>query len=426
MNISWERIAAWMMALAALVILPGSVLLILMNPAGHDERVWEFLTGAVFGCGAPILGLVILRHQPRNRIGWLWLVIGLTIAFGSLSQGLKYYANSNPSSGYSSLIFTILIFSETAYIIRFICLMLLMLWFPDGKPPTPRWRILHPWVVLSFILLTLELFAQKVPWSNVDGVVRGAPLVDNPIGFLPVARSPIYELMAPIGFLSIVGMSLLAAMAMLLRYRSATQQARAQILWFVVGGVIYASSFVASIALLNYSTLLPGVLTNLAILPFYLAIGIAITRYQLYDISVFIRRTLQYSLVTGVLALIYFGSVTVLQSLFTAISGQQSTLAVVLSTLAIAALFNPLRRRVQELIDRRFYRQKYDAEQALASFNEAARSETDLQALVNRLVSVVQETTQPENVLVWLDPMSERRQTIPGAAPTPAVKQAKR
>lgn len=402
MNISWERIAPWMMALAALVVLPGSVILILMNPAGHDERVLEFLTGAVFGCGTPILGLVILRHQPRNRIGWLWLVIGLTIAFGSLSQGLKYYTNSNPASGYSSLIFTILLFSETAYIIRFICLMLLMLWFPDGKPPTPRWRILHPWVVLSFILLTLELFAQKVPWSNVDGVVREAPLVDNPIGFLPVALSPIYEWMAPIGFLSIVGMSLLAALAMLLRYRSATQQARAQILWFVVGGVIYASSFVASIALIDYSTSLPGILTNLAILPFYLAIGIAITRYQLYDISVFIRRTLQYSLVTGVLALIYFGSVTVLQSLFTAISGQESTLAVVLSTLAIAALFNPLRRRVQAAVDRRFYRRKYDAELAMQAFATTTRGDVDMHRLEGALLEVVEHTVQPERVVLWM------------------------
>ncbi len=410
MNISWERIAPWMMALAALVILPGSVILILMNPAGHDERVWEFLTGAVFGCGAPILGLVILRHQPRNRIGWLWLVIGLTIAFGSLSQGLKYYTNSNPSTDYSSLIFTILLFSETAYILRFICLMLLMLWFPDGKPPTPRWRILHLWVVLSFILLTLELFAQKVPWSNVEGLVRGAPLVDNPIGFLPVALSPIYELMAPIGFLSIVGMSLLAALAMLLRYRSATQQVRAQILWFAVGGVIYASSFVASIALIDYSTLLPGVLTNLAILPFYLAIGIAITRYQLYDISVFIRRTLQYSLVTAVLALVYFGSVTVLQSLFASFSGQQSTLAIVLSTLAIAALFNPLRRRVQAAVDQRFYRQKYDADQALSDFAAAARSQADLSQLVEQLNKVVQLTIQPASVSIWLYSLNTPRQ----------------
>jgi hypothetical protein len=188
----------------------------------------------------------------------------------------------------------------------------------------------------------------------------------------------------------------------LLGCRSATQQARAQILWFVVGGVIYASSFVASIALLDYSTLLPGVLTNLAILPFYLAIGIAITRYQLYDISVFIRRTLQYSLVTGVLALIYFGSVTVLQSLFTAISGQESTLAVVLSTLAIAALFNPLRRRVQEAVDRRFFRRSYDAERALSAFAAIARTEADADHLTGRLVAVVQETLQPADASLWL------------------------
>ena len=140
MNISWERLVAWAMALVALVVLPVSIILMLVNPAGQDERAWEFLIGAIVGCGAPILGLIILRKQPHNRVGWLWLVIGLAIAFSSLSQGLKYYANSTTTAGYSSLIFTFLLFNDTANIIVFICFMLMMLWFPDGKLPSPRWR----------------------------------------------------------------------------------------------------------------------------------------------------------------------------------------------------------------------------------------------------------------------------------------------
>jgi hypothetical protein len=133
-------------------------------------------------------------------------------------------------------------------------------------------------------------------------------------------------------------------------------------------------------------------------------LAVAITRYHLFDIDLLIRRTLVYALLSGMLGVVYLGSVTLLQGLFTSLTGQTSPAAIVLSTLGIAALFNTLRRRIQQFIDRRFYRQKYNAEQALVSFARAARSETDLEELGSQMLLLVQKTVQPEHLSLWLKP----------------------
>jgi hypothetical protein len=143
------------------------------------------------------------------------------------------------------------------------------------------------------------------------------------------------------------------------------------------------------------------------------AIGFAVLKYQLYAIDIIIRRTLTYSVISLMLASVYFGSILFLQTLFSSLTGQRSPVAIVLSTLVIAALFNPIRGRVQDFIDRRFYRAKYDAEQTLARFTATARDEVDIDQLTTALLGVVEETMQPEQVVLWLRSTSEEQNPYP-------------
>jgi len=137
--------------------------------------------------------------------------------------------------------------------------------------------------------------------------------------------------------------------------------------------------------------------------------GIAVLRYRLYDIDIIINRTLVYGSLSATLVALYFGGIVVLQRVFVLLTGQQSTLAVVASTLLIAALFTPLRRRIQGFIDRRFYRRKYDARKTLEAFSTKLKNETDLESLDNELVGVVRETMQPAHVSFWLRPDARRK-----------------
>jgi len=153
------------------------------------------------------------------------------------------------------------------------------------------------------------------------------------------------------------------------------------------------------------------VLLTIGLVGIPISMGIAILRYRLFEIDLIINRTLVYGSLTAILALFYFGSVTALQSLFSLLTGQGDTLAIVASTLAIAALFNPLRGRIQGFVDRRFYRRKYDAAKTLKAFGARLREETDLEKISDGLVGVVRETMQPSHVSLWLSsfPSSPKR-----------------
>jgi hypothetical protein len=260
--------------------------------------------------------------------------------------------------------------------------------FPDGRF-VPRWS---RWFALALIALTVPNFFfpdSPLNWGQWPGWM----------GF-PV-------------FATILGSGVLAQVY---RYRKASGPSqRRQTKWVVFGFVVGITGFLALILL--SATLLPaldasgllvdligGLSINLVVLVIPVTFGVAVLRYRLFDIDVIINRTLVYGSLTATLALTYLGGVVLLQSVFRAVTGQESTLAIVASTLAIAALFNPLRRRVQSFVDRRFYRSKYDARKTLEAFSTKLRDETNLPTLNAELVEAVRQTMQPAHVSLLLLP----------------------
>jgi hypothetical protein len=242
------------------------------------------------------------------------------------------------------------------------------------------------------------------------GPIRGLEPIENPLGLEGVPT------VAVLTEAMLYALGLVAATSVLMRLRRSRGEERQQIKWFAYAGVLLATSTAityvlseaSSLRWLGWAAFLPAML-GMAGIP--VAVGIAIFKYRLYEIDIIINRTLVYGLLTAILAGVYFGGVTATQVVFTALTGQeeQPQLAIVVSTLVIAALFTPLRRRIQSFIDRRFYRRKYDARKTLDAFSAKLRNDTDLDALSDDLVGVVRETMQPAHVSLWLRPETAQR-----------------
>jgi hypothetical protein len=308
-----------------------------------------------------------------------------------------YESLAVPPAQPSALFLLGLWFTNWSWLLLIFPLLFVILYFPTGRLPSPRWRWLRAlglglvayFMVVTALLPELNVPVEPVPWT-----------VPNPIGIASLGFS------MPVWIALLLTFVVGSVASLFVRFRRADPVERSQIKW-----LLYASGvFLVVYAGAGFGADMGGsgndifeVALFLSILSLPVAIAIAILRYRLWDIDVVIRKTLLYAVLTALLALVYFGSVILLQQLFGALTGiEQSTLAVVISTLAIAALFTPLRRRIQDAIDRRFYRKKYNAQQVLAQFAITARDETDLDALLAELVRVVDETLQPEHVSVWL------------------------
>ncbi len=348
----------------------------------------EALSGLIFIFAIPAyatVGAVVATLRPKNAVGWLCLALSLLLTLigmplGTGALGIPWYI----VDWIRALAWNLMVPPLP------VTLMLLV--FPEGRLPSRRW-----WAVVGIALVGYALTVLEVvlPYSLSAYTALG--------------------LLGEIGTWTSVAVLLASIAAVVLQWRRITTLERQQIKWLVymvalaiVAGLgVVASGYLwgtfSYIKVFVTVALVAGVGLGIPA-----AIGVAVLRYRLYEIDVLINRTLVYGLLTATLVAVYLGAVVLLQRLFVILTGEQSTLAVVASTLAIAALFNPLRRRIQSFIDRRFYRRKYDAAKTLEAFSAKLRDETDLDSLSDDLVGVVSETLQPAHVSLWLRPQEDK------------------
>ncbi len=412
------RAASWlswsMCALCVGMAALGVLFLVLLRRFPHDVIVDQWLHNVMVSVAfSPVLavvpvltfstmGAVIASRQPDNPIGWIFCAIGFLGGVRLVSTEYAAYSlvaeSGLPPGG--KVLAWIACWLWVPDVGLYLCLALL---FPNGRLPSTHWRP-FAWFIAAVVT------AGTVAVALSPGPIRGLEPIDNPLGLerFPQAAVLTEALLYALG--------LVAVASVLMRLQRSRGEERQQIKWFAYAGVLlvistiitYVLSEATSLWWVGWVVFVPAMI-GIAGLP--VGVGIAILRYRLYEIDILINRTLVYSALTTLLVVLYFCGIVVLQSLIVLLTGQQSTLAVVASTLLIAALFTPLRRRIQSFIDRRFYRRKYDARKTLEAFSAKLRDETDLEALNSELVGVVMETMQPAHVSLWLRPDTPSQRT---------------
>jgi hypothetical protein len=396
---------AWSLCALSLALTALSLILLALNLSYPNTYIYDYwLENTIQAVSFSIIGAIIASRLPANPVGWLFCAAACTIAVECLSAEYAIYALvARPDSLPMGEALAWLAF--WAWIPSIGCIVLSLLLFPNGELPSSRWR----WLAWLSVLLTM---AGAVWVALSPGAIGNLGSIRNPLGIesLPRGYKPVQTIMSAL--LLVAAVSTLGLR--LVRTRGIERQ---QIKWpaliavMAAGGSLLYDTAISEAIGLRWLEWAGFVILMAALIGFPISIGIAIVRYRLYEIDTLINRTLVYALLTAILAAVYFGDVVMLQRLFVALTGEKSTLAVVASTLLIAALFNPLRRRIQSFIDRRFYRKKYDAAKTLEAFSAKLRDETDLDALSDDLVGVVRETMQPAHVSLWLRP----EKTLKGA-----------
>src|SRR5215217_3447712 len=390
---------AWSLSAFSLALTALSLLFLALNRSDPNTHIYEYWqVDTLVPVSFSIIGAIMASRLPANPLGWLFCAAACVTAVDHFSAEYAIYALlAQPTSLPAGEALAWL--ASWAWILYIGCIALSLLLFPNGRLPSRRWR----WLAWLSVFLTI---AGAVWVAFSPGVIGNLGSIRNPLGIEgpPSGFKPVQTIMLALLFVAAVS-------TMVLRLRRARGIERQQIKWPAFTVVVAGSSFLSDTAIseaigLRWLEWVGYVIFIPALIGFPISIGIAIVRYRLYDIDLLINRTLIYSALSATLALIYFGGVATTQTIFRALTGQQEQpqLAIVISTLLIAALFNPLRRRIQRFIDKRFYRRKYDARKTLEAFSAKLRDETDLDALSDDLVGVVKETMQPSRISLWQRP----------------------
>ena len=375
---------------------------------GNGANLLDDVVGMVLnvGFGAfAVVGALLVAKRSTNLIGWIMAAIAFMVAI--FNAGGAYATYVMVTRGQPDALAVVGAWTANCYwfVMLALALFYLPMLFPDGRLLSRRWlpvAVVAGIAASGFVLP--RAFMDTLPLNEAPGYE-----IDNPIGIEGVGsveNLPIFVVLLN-GLLVIAFVG--TAASVVVRFRRSRGVERLQMKWFVYVSVVFVGGSILTSVIgvatgLRWLEQFSFVLSMVALVGLPIAVGIAILRYRLYDIDVVINRTLVYGLLTLLLALMYFGGIVLLQRVFVLLTGQQSTLAVVASTLLIAALFNPLRGRIQAFIDRAFYRRKYDARKTLEAFSARLRDETDLEALNSEVVGVVRETIQPAHVSVWLRP----------------------
>ena len=386
---------AWSLAVAGIALHLVGYLFVALGigvgtPADSDVSIGQ-VGDAVAFFAFPLVGGVIASRRPGNAIGWLFLAIGL--GSGLWLAGVHYadwslYAEPGvlPGGAWAALA------ALSLDVLTYVSMVSLLLLFPDGRLPSRRWRPVLAGLVVGAIALSTAMVLTPGP------IREGSLEVENPLvtGSPPALRT----VLETVGVILVVPSVILACLAAILRFRRARGVERQQFKWFALAAGTLLVTFVAASTPARDFAVLYAV-NGLAFAGIALAVGVAILRYRLYDVDRVISKALVYGALTVVLGGAYVVLVLAGQAVFSSFAGG-SDLAIAGSTLVVAALFLPVRGRVQRFVDRCFYRRRYDAQRTLEAFGARLREQVDLETLSGDLRGVVDETMRPAHLSVWL------------------------
>jgi hypothetical protein len=395
-----RRLAVAVVVVGALLLSAATAFSELVPGVPQDLRLPRVAVFVILALAVTINGAIILWHRPQNRIGWVLCASGVA---GCAEHLVGSYAAAAIFGGVLPL------GPAAAWIFSWLEILhigplgtLALLLFPDGRLPSPRWRPVMWSAAAAIAAIAVGIAFLPAPLPAIG--------IPNPLGRSDFAVETL--LLAGIGFVLLALSSLLSALSLLLRYRRSSGIERQQIKWVAFASVLVAVP-VVGVIVIGLPLDVGAWIASLAAVPLPTAMTIALIRYRLYDIDVLVHRTVVYGATSAAIAIAFFAGIVALQALLRPITAG-SELAIAASTLGSVALFQPIRRRVQDAVDRRFDRFRYDAARTLDAFADRLRDEVDLDTLRGDLLSAVERTMAPAHASVWLRGSASAPVTISG------------